>query len=262
MMTLHCDSTGNQDMAIDMLRSELRDMQTQIVSVPFTAQSKDEMFKNLSRLMSSVYIGGQLVQEPAFIFPRRDSVQKERFIKQMIDLQKDIRGGLWRCQHPDGPNYHDDYCFTKFVQVRTNIGWKYIDELKIGDIVLTHKYNWKKVTNTFVRLINNTILELTFNNGEVVEVTKNHPFLLCDDSWIESSQLCIGDRIKNIDNNSIITNIVEKKYFGNVYNIEVENDNSYLIKAGFVHNCASIALACMAFLPRKQRSNEYKPMIA
>ena len=68
------------------------------------------MFKNLARLMKDKYVGGHKVQEATFKFPKTESIHKEKFIKQMLDLQKEIRNDMWKCQHPDGPGYHDDYC--------------------------------------------------------------------------------------------------------------------------------------------------------
>jgi len=109
METVHCDSTGNQDMAVDMLKAKFRGTRTKVVGVHFSSKSKDEMYKNLHRLMSNKYVGGHLIQEAVFKFPVKNSRHKEKFIKQMLDLTKEIKQNLWKCQHPDGPGYHDDY---------------------------------------------------------------------------------------------------------------------------------------------------------
>jgi len=110
MEVIHCDSTGNQDMAVDILRSRVRQWGVRVEAVNFNASSKDEMYKNLSRLMTDKIVGGHKVQEAVFGFPVEGSVHKEKFVKQMLDLQKEIRNEKWRCNHPDGPGYHDDYC--------------------------------------------------------------------------------------------------------------------------------------------------------
>ena len=125
LKTIRCDSTGNQDMGVDILRRYLEPINVEVIGVPFTSKSKDEMYKNLSRLMTDKIISGQVIQEAVFQFPKfplqkknengswekeRSSVCKEKFIKQMCDLQKEIKNELWRCNHPDGPTYHDDYC--------------------------------------------------------------------------------------------------------------------------------------------------------
>jgi len=110
---IHCDSTGTQDMGVDNLRRRLREhgVSTQVIGVPFTAQSKDAMYKNLWRLMSPVVSGGQKLQEAAFAFPKKaPPAKKEKFIKQFLDLQKEMKNEKWSCNHPEGPQYHDDYC--------------------------------------------------------------------------------------------------------------------------------------------------------
>ena len=109
MQTLHCDSTGNQDMGVDMLKRKLQSYDVRVEAVSFNTSSKDEMYKNLSRLMHNKYVGGNLVEEAKLKFPTKYSLHKEKFIKQMLDLQKEIKGDKWRCQHPDAAGYHDDY---------------------------------------------------------------------------------------------------------------------------------------------------------
>ena len=107
---VHCDSTGGQDIGVDMLRSKLRPHNVKVKAVHFNPKSKDEMFKNLSRLMHNKYIGGNLIDEAMFKFPKEHSKHKEKFITQMLNLQKEIKNEKWRCQHPDGPGFHDDFC--------------------------------------------------------------------------------------------------------------------------------------------------------
>jgi len=115
-----CDATGNQDMGVDSLRAKLKEKQhaCRVEAFKFTAQSKDYMFKNLSRLMKDTIVDDKIVA-PSFIkIPDYDTmtqggidhVNKDRFIKQFTDLQKEIKDNKWKCCHPDGPNYHDDYC--------------------------------------------------------------------------------------------------------------------------------------------------------
>ena len=114
-----CDSTGTQDMGVDMLRAGLRKSQTGTIFVNgfnFSTH-KDQMYKNLSRLMHNI-IGGRdtegksvIVEQAAVRFPINysDPIKKEKFIRQFLDLQKEIKNNKWSCNHPEGPQYHDDY---------------------------------------------------------------------------------------------------------------------------------------------------------
>lgn len=107
-----CDRTASQDMAIDVLKAKLRTegISASVEGIAFTLESKDQMYKNLSRLMHSKMMDGRVIDEPVLQFNKGDSLMKEKFIKQFIDLQKEIKNNRWSCNHPEGPNYHDDYC--------------------------------------------------------------------------------------------------------------------------------------------------------
>lgn len=106
---VYCDSTGNQDMGVDMLKKELSNTKIEVVAVPMTAQKKDFMYKSLWSLMHPVILDEKMVEDSIIRFPKAYSREKEKFIKQFIDLQKDIQRDMWHCHHPEGNGYHDDY---------------------------------------------------------------------------------------------------------------------------------------------------------
>lgn len=122
MQSVHCDSTGTQDVPVDILRAKLRRsrLNTKVIGVNFSSK-KDEMYKNLSRLMLDTISKGQVVEKARIKFPKIDSqtsnpnikdmtVEREKFVSQFLELQKDIKPtGRWDCKHPEGPQYHDDY---------------------------------------------------------------------------------------------------------------------------------------------------------
>jgi len=111
MKHLHFDRTASQDMAGDVLKNKLIEgrFQGRVEGVSFSGE-KSEMYKNLSMLMHDTFMDERLVEKSLLRFPVGFSREKEKFIKQFLDLQKDIKNGRWVCNHPEGPNYHDDYC--------------------------------------------------------------------------------------------------------------------------------------------------------
>ncbi|MDO8609570.1 MAG: hypothetical protein Q7R95_03400, partial [bacterium] len=109
MRMVHCDSTATQDMAVDMLRANVQSLGVKVIPVVFTPVSKDDMYKNLSRLMNPQMLGGHIVQPAILKFPKKDSLQKAKFVKQMLDLQKEIKNEKWRCASPNQVGYHDDF---------------------------------------------------------------------------------------------------------------------------------------------------------
>jgi len=131
---IHCDSTASQDQQVDNLRARLEDYRiyAPVIGVPFTSSNKDKMYKNLYRLMTD-RVQNKVVVEPAFLKfgEHLDPIKKEKFIKQMLDLQKEIRNNQWKCHHPDGSGYHDDFsdsvalaCYDVEVK-RKNSTWNY-----------------------------------------------------------------------------------------------------------------------------------------
>lgn len=66
-------------------------------------------------------------------------------------------------------------CFIKGTLINTSIGYNPIEEIEIGDIVITHKNNEYKVIKTFKRTCNSLIKVNIF--GREIITTSNHPFL-------------------------------------------------------------------------------------
>jgi len=100
MKTLACDSTGNQDMMVDRLKKHV--LPVVVIGYPLSAPRNDEMYK----LLNGVWVG----EKANGSFPKSDCVLKEKFVSQMLDLQKDIKNGRWVCSAPNGKDYHDDFC--------------------------------------------------------------------------------------------------------------------------------------------------------
>lgn len=66
-------------------------------------------------------------------------------------------------------------CFTKNTLVLTDIGYKYINNIEIGDYVLTHTNNYKIVTNKFEQG-RKEIWKIVSSSVDCIETTENHKF--------------------------------------------------------------------------------------
>ena len=140
------------------------------------------------------------------------------------------------------------WCLTPDTLIVTRDGLKPISEIKEGEYVLTHKGRFRKVTKVMKRLISEPILEIRVYGCNVpLRITKEHKvFAIRLDfksnhkpKFIPAEDLRIGDLIC-LPNELIthpITEIKETNYTGWVYNLEVEEDNSYTTICGTVHNC-------------------------
>ena len=101
-----------------------------------------------------------------------------------------------------------DICFTNWnYKVLTSKGWVTINKVKEGDLVLTHKGKFQRVTKkykTTVYEVDKT--EVSYktmydNRGKVhtISATDNHPFLV-NGKWLQISKIKVGDKINMLAN--------------------------------------------------------------
>lgn len=81
-------------------------------------------------------------------------------------------------------------CFTKGHQILTNKGNKNIEDIKIGDYVLTRN-GYNKVINTMSRFAKT--YKAKFSNGEVLVGTADHPVFTLNRGWVEIQALTVKD---------------------------------------------------------------------
>lgn len=72
-------------------------------------------------------------------------------------------------------NYEHDDCLKKGTLIKTDKGYKPIEEIQINDLVLTHKNRFKKVVNIIKKPFNGTFYNLKFNGYLGLEISYNHP---------------------------------------------------------------------------------------
>lgn len=78
-------------------------------------------------------------------------------------------------------------CFVAGTPVLTSEGWKPIEQISIGDHVLTHAGNWMPVQAVMCRGVDRTV-EVHSDIGSV-ECTPDHPFLTSGLAWVDADQL-------------------------------------------------------------------------
>lgn len=169
-------------------------------------------------------------------------------------------------------------CFPAGTMVTTKRGLKCITEVKVGELVLTHKNRWRKVTNTFANGIKEIVdLKVSGLDPEFysIQPTLNHKFWVrdCIDEEITQPYWCaVGDFSYftfvgvNVDGLGVeLPEGEEGVWFGDVYfdgiymwyrvsgleftgkkvdvyDIEVEEDHSFLANGIVVHNCTDLSL--------------------
>lgn len=77
----------------------------------------------------------------------------------------------------DSQDYVHFVCFTADNKVLTRTGYRNIQDISVGDIVLTHSGKWKKVTKTFCRDYTGEVINLRLEGDtNIIQCTPEHPF--------------------------------------------------------------------------------------
>ena len=128
-------------------------------------------------------------------------------------------------------------CFVAGTLISLSNSFKNIEDIKIGDIVLsynekTKQNEYSKVLQTMIHYVNENIYNLYIEN-EILSVTGNHKFLVKQNNfvqWIPAEQIQIGDYVFFADYTwHKISNIQIKLKLITVYNFEVANNHNYYV---------------------------------
>ena len=154
-------------------------------------------------------------------------------------------------------------CFAAGILVHTKNGLRPIEELQVGDLVLTwpeeelipvrpyhpfrlnNEYIYKPVTKTFVhedQIISHVVIRgngNTANDDEILRITPNHSVWSKRNGWVQASTLKFGHTLKQAD---FSDNLIRGAKHGverlTVFNIEVEDCHTYFVgeKGIWVHD--------------------------
>lgn len=136
------------------------------------------------------------------------------------------------------------YCNPPETLVTTGFGQVRIDSIVEGGMVLTHSGRMRKVLDTMVRPYDGELIELhTYGNGTPLKCTPNHPVRVYNPanqtySWVKAEDLKVGMMAINTTTPAKIWKIDRVPYNGNVYNLSVEHDESFIANGIVVHNCS------------------------
>ena len=178
-------------------------------------------------------------------------------------------GDISKIDWKDVPDFdlftYSSPCFVAGTQiivcdtVTGNPYYKNIEDIKVSDYVLTHKNRFKKVLKTMSHLYTDRMYYITLSYGRTLICTKNHPFCVYNpfnsehiaevtaqklnalyklfhieiDSWTETEKCNVAEKTSYIEYNKL------------VYNIEVEEDHTYVANGCVVSNCTDWSAAGM-----------------
>ena len=126
-------------------------------------------------------------------------------------------------------------CFMAGTLVNTKEGLKPIEEVKIGEYVLSRneesgETSYKKVTDTLIRSTYN-ICTIELENGKIKSTT-GHLFMVQDKWWKAAAELKAGDILETADGKCKVVKSItveEKGYPVTTYNLSVEDNHTFFV---------------------------------
>ena len=144
--------------------------------------------------------------------------------------------------------YHTRTCFVAGTLVVTEAGFRPIETIKAGELVLSWneqsgELGFNKVAQTFVRRAD-LIYQVTYADGTFLETTWNHPFYIKGKGWVKAKDLRDGDlsltsgSIRGESRELKIESVVVDEREEKVFNFEVSRDHTYFVTGMgvLVHN--------------------------
>jgi len=139
-------------------------------------------------------------------------------------------------------------CFAKGTPVRTLTGAKLIEEIEVGDEVLSRSdadvggsIRPKRVEELFRST--KPVIEIHVD-GQVIRATDEHPFFVQDKGWVAAHRLEQGDQLAcDVSSWKAVERIVDNGEVTDVYNFRVAGFHTYFVGSdawGFsvwTHNC-------------------------
>jgi len=153
-------------------------------------------------------------------------------------------------------------CVPAGTRVLTRDGWRPIEQITVGTEVLGHDGEWHRVTETMSREVDEDIVELEAEGGHTLRLTADHP-VLTDSGWkpagnvVCDDALISGDAAQQGHVRAVSTGYMP--YRGEVYNIAVEDAESYVAEGIVVHNCRHVYVYYAADEPQAQEVGEFEP---
>ena len=136
------------------------------------------------------------------------------------------------------------WCFVAGTLVATETGYKAIEEIQVGDVVLAEDAESGEVAyKTVLETYENETNELVHVhvNGETISATPSHPFYVNQFGWTRAADLRAGDVLVLSNGEYVVVEFVQHEILESpvkVYNFEVEDYHTYFVgeSGALVHN--------------------------
>ena|GEM_PF-821553 len=203
--------------------------------------------------------------------PNASTFDKTLAVASFIPVGKVVKGGKIFIKLFNGEkeivravDYSDDAwkavskipcnCFTAGTKVITDEGEKNIEDIEVGDKVLSKDENtggvgYKEVTATFNHETGTDEVYKIHVGDQVIESTFNHPFWVDGQGWTFVKDLEVGDLLVQSDGNTLKIESIELEHeSATVYNMTVDEFHTYFVSdlGIWVHNTSCMDSASAA----------------
>ena len=164
-----------------------------------------------------------------------DNIKKKRCFKTVYNFEVSNNHNYYVSKNQ--VLVHNKGCFVAHTLITTNQGFKNIEDIQVGDIVLSYNEQTKQnvyseVAETMIHFVQEPIYTLYIEN-ETLKVTGIHRFFIKRNefiSWMHAEDLQEGDFVLFADGTwHKIFNITKRFRFRKVYNFEVSNTHNYYV---------------------------------
>ena len=134
----------------------------------------------------------------------------KKYVGRYYQKEKDdtnIIIGTWQSLKSAAKMHNDvvfaigDECFVKDTMINTINGDKPIQDIIVGDVVLTFneiskETEYKPVEETFENLtVSEELIEIELENGKEIRCTPNHKFFTGNRGWVKAEELVFSDNL-------------------------------------------------------------------
>ena len=114
----------------------------------------------------------------------QDAMDKKKFVITNEDNVREITTFVKHTTSAGNTRYAadigNDDCLLPGTLIKTNLGYKKIEDIKLGDMVLTHLGNFKPVTNICIKDFSGDMYRMKFAGQLELNLTYNHPMYFAE----------------------------------------------------------------------------------
>tara|TARA_R110000851_G_scaffold212152_1_gene364817 strand:- start:16740 stop:19349 length:2610 start_codon:yes stop_codon:yes gene_type:complete len=123
-----------------------------------------------------------------------------------------------------------------------------IETISIGDFVVDAYGDNKEVLEVFEYDVNEEVVLLEFEDGRIIECTKDHEILTSNRGWVKADELTEEDDVIDVvvKNTQKTISKSYRDYSGKVYDLKIEGSETYNIEGLAVHNSGGGSLLSYA----------------